>query len=78
MSRRYERSISGTIRYLGAKKDGAKRVAEDRIANELFAKVGPAGVDPGVLIDTNAGELTKTHGVKKIFHATSVQGGTRI
>jgi O-acetyl-ADP-ribose deacetylase (regulator of RNase III) len=74
MSRHYERSISGTIRYLGAKKDGARRVAEDTIANELFAKVGSAGVDAGVVIDTTAGELTKTHGVKKIFHAASVQG----
>ncbi len=74
MSRHYERSISGTIRYLGAKKDGAKRVSEDVIANELFAKVGSIGVDPGVVIDTGAGELTKTHNVKKIFHAASVQG----
>ncbi len=74
MSRHYERSISGTIRYLGAKKDGAKRVSEDVIANELAAKVGATGVDPGVVIDTGAGELTKTHHVKKIFHAASVQG----
>lgn len=74
MARHYEHSISGTIRYLGAKKDGAKRVAEDTIANELFAKVGSVSVDPGVVIDTSAGELTKTHGVKKIFHAASVQG----
>ena len=74
MSRHYERSISGTIRYLGAKKDGAKRVSEDVVANELAAKVGSGGVDPGVVIDTGAGELTRTHNVKKIFHAASVQG----
>jgi O-acetyl-ADP-ribose deacetylase (regulator of RNase III) len=74
MARHYERSISGTIRYLGAKKDGAKRVSEDVIANELFAKVGAIGVDPGVVIDTGAGELTKTHNVKKIFHAAAVLG----
>lgn len=74
MSRHYERSISGTIRYLGAKKDAAKRVSEDTIANELFAKVGSIGVDPGVVIDTGAGELSKTHSVKRIFHAASVQG----
>ena len=74
MSRHYERSISATIRYLGAKKDGARRVSEDVIANELFAKVGSTGVDPGVVIDTGAGELTRTHNVKKIFHAASVQG----
>jgi O-acetyl-ADP-ribose deacetylase (regulator of RNase III) len=74
MSRHYERSISATIRYLGAKKDGARRVSEDVIANELFAKVGSTGVDPGVVIDTGAGELTRTHNVKKVFHAASVQG----
>jgi hypothetical protein len=74
MARHYERSISGTIRYLGAKKNAAKRVTEDTIADELFAKVGAAGVDAGVVIDTSAGELTRTHNVKKIFHAASVQG----
>jgi O-acetyl-ADP-ribose deacetylase (regulator of RNase III) len=74
MSRMYERSISGTIRYLGAKKNAAKKVTEDIIADELFAKVGMGGVDPGVVIDTGAGELTKTHNVKKIFHAAAVHG----
>lgn len=74
MARHYERSISGTIRYMGAKKDAAKRVTEDVIANELNAIVGSAGVDPAVVIATGAGELTKTNGVKKIFHAAAVKG----
>ena len=74
MSRHYERSISGVIRYLGAKKDGAKRVSEDVIANELDEIVGRCAVDPGTVIATGAGELTKTHKVKKIFHAASVRG----
>lgn len=74
MARHYERSISGTIRYMGAKKDAAKRVLEDVIANELNAIVGSAGVDPAVVIATGAGELTKTNGVKKIFHAAAVRG----
>lgn len=74
MARHYERSISGTIRYMGAKKDAAKRVVDDVIADELNAIVGKGGVDPAVVIATGAGELTKTNGVKKIFHAAAVRG----
>jgi O-acetyl-ADP-ribose deacetylase (regulator of RNase III) len=74
MARHYERSISGTIRYMGAKKDTAKRVVDDVIAIELDAIVGNRGVDPAVVIPTGAGELTKTNGVKKIFHAAAVRG----
>ncbi len=74
MARPYERSISGTIRYLGAVKDRAKRVKEDVIANELLEIVQSGGVDPGVVIPTGSGELAKTHQVKKIFHAASVRG----
>jgi len=74
MSRHYERTISGAIRYLGAIKDRAKRVTDDVIANELWEIVGPMGVDPAAVISTTAGGLTKTHGVKKIFHAASVRG----
>lgn len=74
MARPYERSISGTIRYLGAVKDKAKRVKEDVIANELVEIVQSGGVDPGVVIATGSGELAKTHQVKKIFHAASVKG----
>jgi len=74
MARHYDRSISGTIRYMGAKKDAAKRVVDDVIAIELDAIVGNRGVDPAVVIPTGAGELTKTNGVKKIFHAAAVRG----
>ena len=74
MARHYDRSISGTIRYMGAKKDAAKRVVDDVIASELDAIVGNRGVDPAVVIATGAGELTKTNGVKKIFHAAAVRG----
>lgn len=74
MARHYERSISGTIRYMGATKDAAKRVIDDVIANELSAIVGEGGVDPAVVIPTGAGDLTRTNGVKKIFHAAAVRG----
>ena len=74
MSRPFERSISGTIRYLGAKKDRAKRITDDVIANELYEIVGDSEVYPGEVIATGAGELTRTHNVKKIFHAAAVRG----
>lgn len=74
MARPYERSISGTIRYLGATKDRAKRVVDDVIANELAEIVQTGGVFPGVVIATGSGELAKTHQVKKVFHAASVLG----
>jgi O-acetyl-ADP-ribose deacetylase (regulator of RNase III) len=74
MSRHFELSVSGVVRHLGArKKDG--RVVEDTIAKELLEKVGEnASIDAGNVIVTGAGELEKTHGVKKIFHAASVSG----
>lgn len=74
MARHYERSISGTIRFMGAEKDVAKRVTRDVIADELNEIVGKCSVDPGTVIPTTAGELTKTNHVKKIFHAASVRG----
>ena len=74
MARHYERSVSGAIRYLGAKKDVARRVKEDLVADELYKIVGHCAVDPGTVIPTGAGELTKTNGVKKIFHAAAVKG----
>jgi len=74
MARHYDRSISGTIRYMGAKKDIAKRVTEDIVADELYKLVGQCSVDPGAVIPTSAGELTKTNGVKKIFHAAAARG----
>ncbi len=74
MARHYERSVSGAIRYLGAKKDVARRVKEDLVADELYKIVGQCAVDPGTVIPTGAGELTKTNGVKKIFHAAAVKG----
>jgi O-acetyl-ADP-ribose deacetylase (regulator of RNase III) len=75
MARHYDRSISSIIRYCGAKKDRRKQVIEDTIANELAEIVGSdAHVAPGTVIPTEAGELKRTHGVKKIFHAAAVIG----
>ena len=74
MARHYDRSISGVIRYTGARKAGG-RIVEDVIANELMSVVGEnANIPPGEVVATGSGELERTHGVKKIFHAASVVG----
>ena len=75
MARFYERSISGIIRYLGAKKDNLGNVSEDVIANELAEVMGSnLAVQPATVLVTGAGELERTHNVKRIFHAASVHG----
>lgn len=75
MSRFYERSISAIIRYLGAKKDNVGNVVEDIIADELAEIMGNnLIVQPATVLVTGAGELERTHNVKKIFHVASVHG----
>jgi O-acetyl-ADP-ribose deacetylase (regulator of RNase III) len=75
MSRFYERSISAIIRYLGAKKDNVGNVSEDIIANELAEIMGDnLAVQPATVLATGAGELQRTHNVKRIFHVASVHG----
>jgi O-acetyl-ADP-ribose deacetylase (regulator of RNase III) len=74
MARHFERSISATIRYLGAKRDRAGRVVDDIIDNELREAAGAGDVPAGIVIPTGSGELLKSHNVKKIFHAASVVG----
>lgn len=75
MSRFYERSISANIRYLGAKKDIAGNVTEDIIADDLAKVMGHnCVVQPATVLVTTAGDLERTHNVKRIFHAASVHG----
>jgi len=74
MSRPFERSISATIRYEGAKKDRAGYVVDDLIANDLQAATGGRDATPGNVIYTISGELERTNKVKRIFHAASVVG----
>ncbi|UBF23949.1 macro domain-containing protein [Kovacikia minuta CCNUW1] len=75
MARYHDRSISSIIRYLGAKKSKTKQVVEDTIANELLDVMAQdTHVPPGTVIVTGAGELERTHQVKKIFHVASVIG----
>lgn len=74
MSRHFERSISATIRYEGAKKDRAGYVIDDLIANDLQAATGGRDVRAGTIVYTIPGELAKSNNVKRIFHAASVVG----
>ena len=75
MCRFYERSVSAIIRYLGAKKDITGYVVEDVIADELAEVMGDnLVVQPATVLVTGAGELQRTHNVKRIFHVASVHG----
>ncbi|PSB25503.1 macro domain-containing protein [Stenomitos frigidus] len=76
MARYYDRNISGVIRYLGAEKSSStKRVKRDTIADELLENMdGETYVDGGTIISTSSGQLEKSHNVKKVFHAASVNG----
>jgi len=75
MSRYLESSISGVIRYLGAKKDTAGYITEDTIADALKQAMGSNRVvAPATVLVTASGELQGTHNVKKIFHTGSVHG----
>jgi len=75
MARPYDLSISGLIRYLGAEKDDTGTIVRDTIDEELRAKMGTRQlVNPGDVVSTGAGELARTHQVKRIYHAASVYG----
>jgi O-acetyl-ADP-ribose deacetylase (regulator of RNase III) len=75
MSRYFERSISGTIRYLGAQKDVAGDVIDDVIFNELTKLMSTKTVvQPATVLSTGSGELEKSHRVKRIFHVAAVRG----
>lgn len=74
MARFYDRSMSGIVRYYGARKNQAGHVVEDVIANELAAAMeNTFAVPPGHVIATGAGELSR-QGVKRILHAAAVEG----
>lgn len=75
MARVFDASISGLIRYLGARRDEIGDIVEDTIADELRAKMrGRQQVNPGMVVSTGSGSLSETHQVRRIFHAASVYG----
>ena len=76
MDRFFGRSVSATIRSHGAKKhENGVSIERDTIGEELAAEMGRRRfVMPATVLQTSAGELGKTHAVRRIFHVASVQG----
>jgi len=72
MARHYEHSISATIRYEGATKDGNGYVVDDLIAKDLRKVTRGRDCLPGNIVVTTAGELENSNNVKRIFHAAAV------
>lgn len=86
MARVFEKSMSSTIRYLGAmdpaSKDGdldpKSPTFDDVIQKELSAKLGNRyAANEGEIIVTGSGRLKTTHGVRAILHAAAVTGQPR-
>lgn len=76
MSRINERSISATVRYLGAQVNDNGDVSADTISDELgklMINCGRKSVDPHTVFVTQSGRLAE-RGVKRILHVASVQG----
>lgn len=74
MARHYEFSVSATIRYEGATKDANGYVVDDLIAKDLRKVTRGRDSLPGNIVVTTSGELERSNGVKKIFHAAAVVG----
>ena len=76
MGRFYDPSMSGLIRYLGAKKDEEGNVIDDVVAKALLESVEDdfPSVKPGLAFTTTSGSLKETHGVQAIVHVTTVFG----
>jgi O-acetyl-ADP-ribose deacetylase (regulator of RNase III) len=76
MARVYERSVSSTIRYLGAyQPDPTTPGFDDTIADDLRRRLGNRNaVNQGEVLVTTSGKLRETHGVKAVLHAAVVTG----
>jgi nudix-type nucleoside diphosphatase (YffH/AdpP family) len=76
MDRFLGKTISAKIRWLGANKDDDGNVTEDTIQESLRDVMGErAHVRIGNVLVTKAGMLWSTHGVQRIFHVATVEGG---
>jgi hypothetical protein len=78
MARIHERSVSATIRYLGAlQPDPTLPGFDDTIAVDLARQLGQRqAVEPGTVLVTTSGRLRETHGVKAVLHAATVTVAT--
>jgi O-acetyl-ADP-ribose deacetylase (regulator of RNase III) len=74
MSRLYEDTISGVVRYRGSQRDETGNVVEDLVANDLRQRThGRITVPAGSVIETTPGALQANNGVRRLFHAAAVQ-----
>ena len=78
MARFHDRSVSGTIRYLGATKSVTGQVKQDLLADALASAMredGLSSVAPATVIPISAkGQLHATNGVRWVFNVASVVG----
>lgn len=74
MARPTERTISGTIRYRGGRRDSAGALVDDLIYRELRRVVPGTTVAPATVFATTSGSLADDNGVKRILHVASVDG----
>lgn len=74
MARPYDLSVSGVVRYHGARRNKAGRIVEDTVALALADATAGASVAPGTVIGTTAGELERTNDVRQILHVAAVTG----
>lgn len=78
MDRFFGRSISATIRSLGAKKYKSGAIERDTIGEALAEELNKGEkrnfVAPGTVLETTSGELKDSHKVQKIFHVAAVAG----
>jgi ADP-ribose diphosphatase len=76
MDRFLGRSVSAKIRYLGANRDRDDNVVEDTIEEALRSAVGQrTHVKIGYVVSTESGSLKASHGVQRILHVATVEGG---
>ena len=75
MARHFDPSVSGVIRYRGARRSEDGTVTDDLIADELAQCVGKnPNVPPGIVVATGSGELERQNEVRFVFHAAAVTG----
>ncbi|PSM38212.1 hypothetical protein C6Y14_38400 [Streptomyces dioscori] len=73
MSKTFRPTVSGSLRWAGARKDAVGAILDDLIAGQLHAWLSRNGtpglpVAPGTVAPTSAGELAG-RGIRRIYHA---------
>lgn len=77
LGRLHDSSVSAIIRYFGARRDARGQVTDDTITRLLREKLGRkywAGVEPGTVVRTAAGQLSRTNNVRLLLHVAAQHG----